>query len=232
MAIEQRSTRYELKMELDEALLPLARAWVRLHGAGFYETYPPRRVNNIYFDTNSLDAYNDHVEGVPERRKLRFRWYGEDLAHACGQLELKEKNERVGWKLVEPVEAVLDLDRCDWADAQRDLLGGLPGENGELFREMLGASRPLVINSYRREYYGSANGQVRLTLDYDQRVFDQWLSARPNLSFAVPSRDIMLIELKSGVENARYLADVLAQFPLRANRHSKFTSALDPLLER
>jgi hypothetical protein len=229
---ELRSARYELKLELEGSMLPTARAWTRLHPAGFYETYPPRRVNNIYFDTHRLDSYNDHMEGVPERRKLRFRWYGEDLRHACGQLELKEKNERTGWKLVHPVEDVLDLERCDWADAQRVILGSLSNGDGRLFREMLGVSRPLVINSYQREYYLSADGLVRLTLDYDQRVYDQWLAARPNLSFVVPSLNKMLIELKAEVAHARSLADVLARFPVRASRHSKFISAIDLIFER
>ncbi len=231
MPIEQRNARYELKMECEQALLPSARSWTMLHSAGFHQAYPPRQVNNIYFDTLDMDTYNDHVEGVPERRKLRFRWYGADLGAARGQLELKEKNERVGWKLIQPVDGQMDLRGCDWSEIQRSILAGIRnGQQSGIFQEMLQATRPIMINCYQREYYISADERVRLTLDYDQQVYDQWLSARPNLAFRSPSLDRMLIELKSDVQHARYLADVLAEFPLRINRHSKYTSAIDPLL--
>jgi hypothetical protein len=40
-----------------------------------------------------------------------------------------------------------------------------------------------------------------------------------------------LIELKADVKYARYLSEVLAQFPTRVNRHSKFISAINPFLE-
>jgi SPX domain protein involved in polyphosphate accumulation len=232
MDSELRSVRYELKMICDQVHLATAQSWTRLHSAGFHETYPPRQINNVYFDTFNLDTYNDHVDSVSERRKLRFRWYGEELNWAKGQFEIKEKNERVGWKLVQPVNAVLDLGKCDWADVQRAMLDGLCEAQNGLFQEMLQVARPLVLNCYRREYYESANGQVRLTLDYDQRAYDQWMTARPNLIFRLPGLDRMVIELKCDVPYARYLADVLAEFPLRVNRNSKYVSALDPLVGR
>ncbi len=232
MDSELRSVRYELKMICDQALLATTRSWAWLHSAGFHETFPPRQVNNIYFDTLDLDTYNDHVDSASERRKLRFRWYGEDLIRAQGQLELKEKNERVGWKLVQPVEAMLDLSACDWTEVQWALLGGLRGAQSGLFQEMLHVSRPLVMNCYQRDYYESANGQVRLTLDYDFHAYDQWMTARPNLTFRLPALEQMVIELKSEVAYARYLADVLAEFPLRVNRHSKYISALGPIVGR
>jgi hypothetical protein len=230
--MEIRNVRFELKMECHRIDLPAARSWVRLHSAGFHEAFPPRQVNNIYFDTLGLDTFNDHIEGIPERRKLRFRWYGEDLGSARGQLEIKEKDERVGWKIIQPVQPCLDLRKCDWVEIRRDLLRGLRQEGDGLFEEMLQVTRPVVINCYQREYYVSADDRVRLTLDYDQQAFDQWVSARPNLAFRLPAMDSVFIELKSEVKNSRYLADVLAEFPLRIQRHSKYTAALDPLLER
>jgi SPX domain protein involved in polyphosphate accumulation len=232
MDSELRSVRYELKMICDQALLPTTQSWTRLHSAGFHETFPPRQVNNIYFDTYNLDTYNDHVDSASERRKLRFRWYGEDLTRAEGQFEIKEKNERVGWKLVQQVKTMLELENCDWSEAQWAMRNDLREAQNGLFLEMLQVSRPLVLNCYRREYYETANGQVRLTLDYDLRAYDQWMAARPNLTFCVPTLDRMVIELKCDVRYAGYLADVLAEFPLRVNRNSKYISALDPLVGR
>ena len=43
--------RYEVKLTCDELHLETVRSWVKLHHMGFVETYPPRYVSNLYFDT-------------------------------------------------------------------------------------------------------------------------------------------------------------------------------------
>lgn len=221
--LEERGVRYELKMIYDSLLAPQVRSWVQLHPAGFITPFPPRRVNNIYFDTYDLDTYNDHIESVNLRRKLRFRWYGENLERARGQIEVKNKSERSGWKLVQQVETELDLRDSDWTQIQSTLNRTTDG----VFQQLLAVSRPLVINTYRREYYVSSDAHIRLTLDEDLVNYDQWLCARPNLDFATPQRAALIMELKCDLSHARQLADVLASFPQRANAYSKFVTALD-----
>ena len=46
---------------------------VKRPGAAF----PDRIVNNVYFDTPDLAAFEANLWGAPERRKCRLRWYGE-----------------------------------------------------------------------------------------------------------------------------------------------------------
>ena len=225
---EERGVRYELKMMYDATLAPQVRGWVQLHPAGFITPFPPRRVNNIYFDTYDLDTYNDHIESVNLRRKLRFRWYGENLELARGQIEVKNKSERSGWKLVQPVDIELDLRRADWASIHAALLAKTDG----IFHQLLAVARPLVINTYWREYYVSADEAIRLTLDFDLTNYDQWLCARPNLDFKTPHRDGLVMELKCDLNHARQLADVIAAFPQRANAYSKFVTALDAWVGR
>ncbi len=232
----ERSLRYELKLECAAETYPQVAGWIRLHSAGFREAYAPRQVNSLYLDTLSYDSLNDHIEGVPERRKLRFRWYGPDLDHARGQMELKNKHERAGWKLILPVERPLELRRSDWPTLRQEMSDGLAGAPEEaarlLFQELIGVARPFVITCYWRKYYVSADGRVRLTVDERLRAYDQLLSPHLNLDFRAPLPDVFLVELKSDVEQGAYLADVLAEFPLRVHRHSKYVTALSSLLER
>src|SRR5262245_66548315 len=68
--------RYERKFVIFDLDLADALAVIRLHPAFFREIYHARYVNNIYFDTPSLDHYQDNVRGVPNRVKCRIRWYG------------------------------------------------------------------------------------------------------------------------------------------------------------
>ncbi|MGB8981022.1 MAG: VTC domain-containing protein, partial [Anaerolineales bacterium] len=82
MSTELPDARYEIKMAYEPGLLPELRSWIHSHPAGFATAYPPRQVNSAYMDTPDLNSFNDHLSGIPLRRKLRFRWYGEDLAKA------------------------------------------------------------------------------------------------------------------------------------------------------
>lgn len=232
METEKRDQRLELKMECEDTFYAQARSLVMVHPAAFHEAFPPRQVNNLYFDTLGLDSYNDHIEGSPERRKLRFRWYGENMRTTRGQLELKCKRERVGWKMILPVEADLNFHSLDWFDFQQTLGYTVQKAKDGLFYELLRVSRPLIINSYKREYFVSDDDHIRLTLDYNLRAFDQWFSSNPNLEYSLPMLNVLVIEFKCAVEYASQMADVLAEFPLRVHRNSKYVAALDSVFER
>ena len=64
--------RRELKIAIDREDLPWASSLVRMHPAGFQKTYPGRWINNVYFDSPSLENYEDNVAGISNRRKLRL----------------------------------------------------------------------------------------------------------------------------------------------------------------
>ena len=40
-----------------------------------YIIYPKRFINSVYFDNQSLTAYNDSIEGLTPRKKIRVRSY-------------------------------------------------------------------------------------------------------------------------------------------------------------
>ena len=40
--------------------------------------YHPRIIESLYFDTYNLDIYNDSIEGLTPRKKIRVRNYPED----------------------------------------------------------------------------------------------------------------------------------------------------------
>ena len=227
MQMDAKNLRYELKMVYDGLALYEVRRWVKGHSHAFRTAYPPRQVNNIYFDTLDLDCLNDHISGSFERQKLRFRWYGEDLRYAKGHLELKHKTNRIGWKSSQDIEPILDLEMTNWMT----ILRTLRSKANTTFREMLSVSHPISISGYQREYYVSADQTTRVTLDYDLFAFDQRLSRRPNLKYKIPMLDQVVIEIKSNSENSAHLDDVLAEFPLRIVNHSKYLESLGAVLD-
>ena len=222
------SARYEIKMAYEPALLPELQSWIYSHPAGFRVTYPTRQVNSLYLDTTELNSFHDHLSGVPVRRKLRFRWYGEDLARANGTMEIKNKSERVGWKITQPVPCEFDLASLSWSE----ILEELRANTTDVIHELLCVARPVVLSVYSREYYASGDGLVRLTIDTALRAYDQLMTACPNIWFRQPLEQPVIVELKSSVEHTAYISDILSHFPVRANRYSKYMTNLSLSLIR
>ena len=48
-----------------------------LKSSGFFKIFPNRVVNSVYFDDKDFSAYYENLEGLSNRTKYRFRFYGE-----------------------------------------------------------------------------------------------------------------------------------------------------------
>jgi hypothetical protein len=230
VSIQIEPVRYELKIRCPSLYRPQIEAWVRTHWAHWRVRYPPRQVNNIYFDTLDSQNVEDNLDGVGERRKLRLRWYGPSLERVTdARLERKCREGAVGWKEIWPVEVDLDLTRQAWPEICARLRVAVDPRMAIYFTA---AAAPTLINCYHRAYYATPDEAVRLTIDSDLRAYDQRFSARPNLSRAVRMPDWVIVELKAAAEYLPRLADILADFPFRPDRCSKYVSgvvsALDP----
>jgi len=217
------SARYEIKMTCDEMYLPDVRSWLRLHPDGFADTYPLRQVNNLYLDTSALDCLNDNLTGASQRSKLRFRWYGKDRSSVPGVLELKCKSNQLSWKERWPVPVTFDLTTISWRDLIRQMQERAKG----VFAVWLSCIvRPTLLNSYTREYYESMDRQIRVTIDYDQKVYEQITHPELNLTFSTPIERRIVIEVKSDPALYRRVSNVLSSFPLRVERNSKYVNGL------
>lgn len=224
--------RYEFKIPCASALLPEIEAWVRLHPAHWRVSYPPRQVNNIYFDSFDLQSLNANLGSVEERQKLRLRWYGTDLAQVtAAQLELKCRQGVASWKETAPFgrapfgrppfDGVLLLEQLPWSALMATLRQGL---DARAQHWLACYAQPTLINSYQRAYYETPDGELRLTLDTRLRAYAQRYMAYPNLRQQAVQPDVMIVELKSPTGDAavRRLTALLASFPARVGRFSKY----------
>ena len=73
-----------------------------LSGYGFYQPYPPRRINSLYFDTSDFVNMSDSIEGCSKRTKKRLRWYGNNANQYESNLEFKSKQGHFSWKKIFP----------------------------------------------------------------------------------------------------------------------------------
>jgi hypothetical protein len=215
--------RYELKLVCEDRWLAQARLWILLHRAGLRVAYPPRQVNSLYLDTLQLDHLRANLDGLGVRRKVRWRWYGKDLSLAkYVYLELKERAGLVGTKTRTLLPCSLDMT-LRW----REILSTVRVHAGDEWQStLLTVNQAVLLVHYQREYYVSADGLVRVTLDSDQQVYDQRLSTRPNLRVRLPKSDQIVIEIKADREHAGRVEEIVADFPLPRNRNSKYVQGM------
>ena len=189
--------RHEIKLLVEHGDLARIKMWLRLHRANFSPTYPQRRVNNIYFDTEDLANVEANLAGISERRKLRLRWYGETSCLEHGAWEIKCKQAGLGWKIAQQVTESITLSRMSWPQVLGHLRASATGAVGI---HLAHSSSPTLINHYQRLYYASWDGSVRATVDYQQAFYDQRLSTCPNLTRPLPSSDDIVLEFKASPE--------------------------------
>jgi len=221
-SVEITPQRHEVKIPLPSVLLADVEAWVRVHPSHWRRPYPPRQINNIYFDTPTYIGLNANLAGIGDRAKLRLRWYGDRLACVVdAHLELKRKRGTIGWKEVIPVNVNLDLRDTGW----RQLTAALEDAAGITGRHWLSHFPvPVLINFYRRDYYATPDGVLRLTVDHRLRAYGQRATRAPNLTLLAPLADEIVIELKAQTDAGalRRLNDALSYFPPSVGRFSKY----------
>jgi hypothetical protein len=222
--VAESKLRYELKMVCAPVWLAQARTWIRLHPAGFRQAYPPRLVNNLYLDTPHLNSFNANRVGVSTRQKLRLRWYGKTDGASTNKpiLELKSKENLLGDKKQQVLDCVLD-----WKRPYAHILQTIRDHAGTEWQQwLLTITRPTLINRYQREYYISADGTMRATLDFNQVAFGQRLARHPNFQRQLYLPDLVVIELKAVPEHSEQLQAAMAHFPIPRSRNSKYVNGI------
>lgn len=219
--------RYETKFTASPREMSLLHGWLATHRSGWRVLHPDRVVNNVYLDTCDLQAYLQNQAGDSERRKLRFRWYGETWANGTGgTLEVKCREDSIGWKWNARVDWPFDLTRRTWQSWRDGLRPFLPGPH-----RMLLDARPMpaLINRYHRSYFGSRDGKLRLTLDRDLQFWPQVGAARPRLGRPAHTVDALVIEIKCAVADRDYAAEALHNIPWRVGRNSKYAVGVESI---
>lgn len=220
------SLRYEIKMACQEAAYERVVLRLQLDPSGIRVLFPPRRVQSIYLDTTHGRALEENLAGISHREKVRLRWYGRDTTRVSCTLERKVRHNMLGWKDTLQLGAPLDVEGVDRVSFMRSLKERATTE----WRHALDAGlEPVQWIAYDRDYFATADGRVRITVDRRLRAVD----LRP--SFVLTSRfetrlpRLLVIEAKCTPEDYPAAQDVLARLPLFVDRCSKFVLASDHL---
>lgn len=186
-----------------------------LFSTGASTIYEPRWINNIYSDFDDMRSLQENIDGLSDRMKTRFRWYGNAFGKINITAEQKIKSDDVNRK------NSLKLGEFNFQNH---------GETAQLFSKIseklletdnqglfwnAQQQHPTLINRYHRTYYMSLDNQVRITIDTDLQYY--------NCQFETSSQhDYIIIELKSPSENL-ISGDLL---PLQLSKSSKYVEGM------
>jgi len=219
--------RYERKFFVEGRSVNEIELGIKLHPAVFCPIFYPRKINNIYFDSVNMDHYNDNVNGMEKRFKVRVRWYGDTFGNVKEpQLEIKIKNNMHVGKVVyqlRPFTIDDSFSRDDMRDVFRD------SELSEQIRIYLKNIEPILLNSYDRKYYLSGDGKYRITVDNTMKVYHLDKFRNNFLNYSENNEDVIL-ELKYDDNCDENAEDITNHLPFRMTKSSKYVSGVESLM--
>jgi len=190
----------------------------------FREVFHERQVNNIYFDSQGYNYYSDNVLGVSDRKKIRIRWYGDTFGKIeTPVLEIKFKKGLVGDKWSYKLKSFILNDKFTSAYIQKIFTdSSLPKPILENLKMVL----PMLLNSYSRRYYLSANNKFRTTVDFNLLYYR--IDKRFNNFNLKPVKDEnKVVELKYGLDDDNSASAISTQFSFRLNKNSKYVNGIN-----
>ncbi len=110
------------------------------------QLYQPRLIKSLYFDNLNFNMYNDSIEGVVPRKKIRIREYP-NTSDKNFYLEIKNSSVEGRFK----TRKILDNKKLDYY------------KKAGIFDSQYGVCLPNFYVSYEREY--SIINDVRISID-------------------------------------------------------------------
>lgn len=220
----RREYRYERKFFIDELDAAQALGLIKRHPALFSEIYPPRFINNIYFDSPWMESYTDNIDGAPRRRKARIRWY-HDLFRQVDDpiLELKIKEGLMGTKISYPFPE-FDFQKGFSEICFRDLIRSSPMPPEMTY--YLETVEPVLVNRYRRWYLATPDQAFRITLDAELSYY-HLKKTNNQFLFRQADRQSVILEIKYQQEHDPLADRISSGFPFRMTRSSKYVQGIE-----
>lgn len=207
----QTNYRFEKKYQVPKSQLLQYQLNIAAHG--FMLHHQPRYINNLYIDNIRLDSFHENIEGLSDRKKTRFRWYGEKFGTHKITAEIKIKADDVNRKISESLIKYTLTRLEDIPSLYNKLRDDLP----EHYNYKLFDYSPSLLNRYLREYFYHPVSNVRITLDHDRWYYNPRTGKE-----AVDEKNI-IIEIKSSSDNP--FCEI--EFPMLLDKSSKYCTGIE-----
>jgi hypothetical protein len=220
--IEVTPKRIELKCLYKETDLPFLEKNLLLSDLSFYQPYPPRFINSLYYDSHFLLSIGESLDGSSLRTKFRCRWYGDLIKDTKATFELKKKLGHISWKVL--IKNIFKINSASktWSDFISPEVSSSLGS----FRIIAINQCPTSIVRYRRKYFVSSDSKIRVTIDDQLQFFDQRLSSKPNTKISETSHAGLVLEIKLQEKEADLLPVISNSINFTPSRFSKYCESV------
>ena len=221
-----KSKRREIKYVVGIEYYNKLHLWIKKNSKGFIKQFKSRLINNIYFDTINYDLLNENLSGLPDRYKVRLRWYDNINYIDDANLEIKIKKNQVGWKKRKNFFIKKKTNELTKQNVKELIISNI--NNAEL--NLLKNLNAVLINNYKREYYVSFDGKIRITIDKNFKVFNQLKYQYLNDSIRSFYAQNIILEIKYEDKIIKDCDQLFHNIPFRASRNSKYVSSFYSLV--
>lgn len=185
---------------------------------GFVVHFPDREITSIYLDTLNYDNARDNINGVSERKKIRLRWYDNNLNKIF--IEEKKKNNFTVWKSIKEV----DFNFFNY-DNIENVQNNLNINNNKFLKN--NNFDAILQTNYRRSYFILRNLDIRATIDINLQASS--FKYKKN-SVEIPDT---ILEFKFSPNKEKIFRNFFREnfSELRANKYSKYIRSFIALEE-
>tara|TARA_B100000029_G_scaffold515906_1_gene625457 strand:- start:8607 stop:9227 length:621 start_codon:yes stop_codon:yes gene_type:complete len=195
------SFRREEKLKVARGKIFQLKKWINENNG--HVVYPARIINSVYFDNKSYSMYNESIEGVTPRKKIRLRSYDNNFAfNKKVNKEIKITSVEGRYKLSEPITNPHNLVKLGIHDIS------------------YGICHPVLNVIYERSYYKINN--ARLTID-KKIIYRVVNNGKISKFSTIDNFDI--VEIKYGLNQST--DDISKNFPFERTRFSKYCRGIE-----
>ena len=229
MKLSEDSIRQEIKYKVFFMDVPILYDWL-YRQSFFQESYSPRMVNSLYFDTPNYNFASSNMSGESKRIKVRARWYEKldkkflDSFLTTPQLfifEVKRKINSISDKLnIGEVTYEKKESYISRVNSIQKSLDTIVRNQPTLSAfNLLGT----IFTNYEREYYElKSDNNIRLTIDKNI----SYCNSNTPSDLLMLAKDYVIVELKFNPKSRKKVNTLMKNFPFRQVRSSKFLSSL------
>ena len=229
MKLSEDSIRQEIKYKVFFMDVPKLYDWLYRYSF-FQESYSPRMVNSLYFDTPNYDFASSNMSGESRRIKVRARWYSElDENFLDGFISnSKIFNFEVKRKINSLSDKVnIGKIKFDKKDNFLYRVESIQNQLGSVCNNFLTLSSlkllSTVFTNYEREYFElNSDSNIRLTIDKNI----SYCNSNVPSDLMLLAKDYIIVELKFHPELRNKVNKLMKDFPFRQVRSSKYLSSL------
>ena len=163
--------------------------------------YKPRVIESLYFDNQNLQTYNDSIEGMVPRKKIRIRNYpSSDDPKYYYEIKNSSVEGRYKTRKIIDKKAFEEIKKVG------------------IFDEQYGLCLPKIYVKYLREYFKVKD--VRVSVDTNIQYRDY------KTNFQI-SDDRVIAELKTSIN--KDVDELIKDFPIQRIRFSKYCFGMEKL---